>query len=78
MTCLSLRLDTAGSTDPHTAVTGWLLPAAGWLVPVAIVGTVVVISGQNMAPGMLLKTEPANGHHCLTACVTSASLSLAA
>lgn len=76
MKCLSFRLDTAGSPNSHVAVTAWLLPGGRWLVPVSLVGTLVIASGSNVTPGMLLKIEPANGHHCVAASVTPSSESL--
>ena len=71
MKCLSFRLDTADSSNSHATVTVWL-------VPVSIVGTLVSASGSNVAPGMLLKIEPANGHHSVAASVIPSSEGLAA
>ena len=73
MKCLSFWLGTAGSPDTHAAITVWLLPGGRWLVPVSIVGTLVLASRSNVTPGMLLKTEPANGNHCVAASVTPSS-----
>lgn len=75
---LTLQLDTAGSPNSNAAVTGWLLPRGGWLVPVSIEGTIVIVSRSDVPPGVLLKIEPANGNHCVAACVTSCSDGVAA
>ena len=76
MTRLSLRLETAGSSSSQGAVTGWLLPNGRWLTPVVVAGAFVVVSGPNVTPGVLIKTEPANGHHRFAACVTPSSEAL--
>jgi hypothetical protein len=78
VTCLSLRLETAGCHDSKAAATGWLLPSGRWLVPISTVGMLVTGSDASVASGMSITVEPANGHHSVAACTAPSAQVLAA
>jgi hypothetical protein len=78
VTHLPTQLDTTGAPNGHVALTGWLLPLGSWLVSNGTVGMLLVASGPAVEPRVLISAEPANGHHCVTACVASSFSALAA
>lgn len=73
MKYLSIRLDEASSPDSRAAITGWQLPTGGWLVANGTVYAPLVVGDPSVEQEVLITVEPANGHHCVAACVASSS-----